>query len=302
MDTAALPDIRFTKGHGTGNDFILIEDPDGSVALTPDQVAALADRHFGIGADGVIRVVRSAALTDPMAVAAAQDGAEWFMDYSNADGSVAEMCGNGVRVFVHYLFENELVTGTSVVRVGTRAGVKTVTRIQDPYHDGTAAWYSAEMGNWSFPESTDRGADALVRIDDLDVPRAGLSVDMGNPHTVVALATDDELDGLSLVAAPEVSPTPQHGTNVELIVPGESAGEEGSLRMRVHERGVGETQSCGTGSCAAALAARFWAGAGAPDRWRVEVPGGTVRVDVRGQEVDLAGPAALVARGEVSRA
>ncbi|MCU1535078.1 MAG: diaminopimelate epimerase, partial [Glaciihabitans sp.] len=98
--------IHFTKGHGTGNDFVLFADPDGDVDLTPAQIAAIADRHFGVGGDGVIRAVRSRSLPAGAAALAEDDGAEWFMDYHNADGSVAEMCGNGIRVFAKYLLDN----------------------------------------------------------------------------------------------------------------------------------------------------------------------------------------------------
>src|SRR5690606_2328024 len=130
--------------------------------------------------------------------------------------------------------------------------------------------------------------------------RPGLSVDVGNPHTVVALEGDDELASLDLSTAPTVTPVPKHGTNVEFVVPIASDGERGRIRMRVHERGSGETRSCGTGACAAALAVRAWAGDGAPDVWDVEVPGGVVTVRVDGERTMLEGPAVLVADGIVS--
>lgn len=294
----------FTKGHGTGNDFVLLDDADASINLTPDDVRKLADRHRGIGGDGVIRVVRSNALDDPFARSAAADGAEWFMDYSNADGSVAEMCGNGVRVFAHFLYGRGRVT-TDVLRVGTRSGVKIVHRVANAYPDTGAGdkWYSVEMGAWSISDDEGRrsGTDSLVRVSGLDVPRPAISVDLGNPHAVVALAEQAELDSLDLVHAPDVSPEPPHGVNVEFIVPGTVTEDSGIVTMRVFERGVGETQSCGTGACAAALAARLWAGPGAPDLWRVNVPGGTVQVRVDGDTVHLAGPAELVAEGDLLR-
>lgn len=299
----STPSIRFTKGHGTGNDFVLIDDADAEVDITPAYVRLLADRHRGLGGDGIIRVVRSAALDDPFARRAAADGAEWFMDYSNADGSVAEMCGNGVRVFAHYLYGRGLVD-TDELRVGTRSGVKIVRRVENAYPDTghAAAWYSVDMGAWSVSDGEGRraGTDSLVRVSGLEVPRPAISVDLGNPHAVVALAEEAELDELDLFHPPAVKPEPPHGVNVEFIVPGLVGEDHGTVTMRVFERGVGETLSCGTGACAAALAARLWAGSGAPNVWRVNVPGGTVQVRVDGDTVHLAGPAQLVADGTVS--
>ncbi|GAB3565695.1 diaminopimelate epimerase [Spelaeicoccus albus] len=293
--------IHFTKGHGTGNDFVLIDDAEAALDITPGYVQWLADRHLGIGGDGIIRIVRSRALDDPAAARAAADGAEWFMDYSNADGSVAEMCGNGVRVFAHYLYAHGLAT-TETLRVGTRDGVKIVRRVDIAYPGDDADWFSVDMGTWTISDEAGRhdGTDSLVRVSGLEVPRPALTVDMGNPHAVVALAELSELSELDLYHAPSVDPVPSDGINVEFIVPGQLDEEHGSVTMRVHERGVGETQSCGTGACAAALAARLWAGSGAPDVWRVDVPGGTLQVRVDGERVHLAGPAELVADGTVA--
>jgi diaminopimelate epimerase len=307
--------LRFTKGHGTENDFVLVADADGDLDLGPREVAALCDRRAGIGADGLIRVVRAAACDDPAAAAAARDGADWFMDYRNADGSVAEMCGNGVRVFAAYLLREGLAAlddatlgdaalagHASELRVGSRGGTKVVTRRGD--------LLAVDMGGWRLvggERAAAAGTDASVSVHGLDgVPRAGLSLDLGNPHTVVALAGQDELAGADLTRAPLVDPLPPTGTNVELVVPLDPVthGEDtvGRLRMRVHERGVGETRSCGTGACAAALAARVWFGDGAPTWWLVDVPGGRVEVRVLdGGHVELAGPAVLVADGVVDQ-
>ena len=293
--------IRFTKGHGTENDFVLIADQDASLDLTDALVRALTDRRAGVGGDGVIRLVPSAALDEGRAILAEEPAAEWFMDYRNADGSLAEMCGNGVRVFAAFLERlglADLSTGELVV--GTRAGVRRVRREPN-------GWYAVDMGVWSLPggeRAATEGADAEVSVTGLDVARAALRVDVGNPHTVLALADERELEAADLSKAPTVAPEPDSGTNVELVVPlGEREGDGGPVgrvRMRVFERGVGETRSCGTGACAAALAVRAWAGAAAPDVWLVDVPGGQVRVSAlpRGH-VELAGPATLVASGEI---
>ena len=286
--------VAFTKGHGTGNDFVIIADADGELELTDDQVAALCDRHFGIGADGLLRVVRSAALPEGAAVLAEEPGAEWFMDYRNADGSVAEMCGNGVRVFAHFLVRAGLATiePGSTLPVGTRAGVRDIT--------SGANGYQVDLGRWKLS-----GDDPLAKARGLDVARPGLGIDVGNPHVVVALASEDELAGLELDYIPELEPALPTGANVEFVVPGEPLVRDGigHVRMRVFERGVGETLSCGTGAAAAALAVRHWAGERAPHHWQVEVPGGTLAVRMfpaeDGEHVALSGPAQLVYSGTI---
>src|SRR5665647_2981435 len=178
--------------------------------------------------------------------------------------------------------------------------------ISTAYQGGAAPWYAVEMGAWRLPggsAAVDAGYDAEVTVPGLDVARPGLSVDMGNPHTVLVVSDPAELASADLSRPPVVSPASPEGSNVELVVPmGERADGSGVVRMRVHERGVGETQSCGTGACAAALAVRTWAGAGAPEVWWVEVPGGTLRVRVLGDRVELAGPAVLVLDAEVDLA
>ncbi|MFS0714441.1 diaminopimelate epimerase [Microbacterium sp. 2P01SA-2] len=285
--------LAFTKGHGTGNDFVILADPDGELELSDAQVAALCDRHVGIGADGLLRVVRSAAIAE--GADAAASGAEWFMDYRNADGSKAEMCGNGTRVFARYLADAGLATIDSGLRIGTRAGVKTITRADNGFE--------VDLGLWRAEDG-----DVLVRARGLGVARPGQSIDVGNPHVVVALAGEDELDALDLTTQPALEPRPAAGANVEFVVPAEPLVQNGigAIRMRVHERGVGETLSCGTGVAASALAVRHWAGAAAPDRWTVDVPGGTLGVRVvrqaDGEHVLLSGPATLVFSGQVTLA
>src|SRR5690606_20367143 len=262
--------IAFTKRHGTGNDFVLFSDPYGEVTLTDAQLAALADRRFGVGGDGVIRAVRSAKLPEGAAVLADDASAEWFMDYRNADGSAAEMCGNGIRVFGAYLISEGLLEPAvgETVAIGTRAGVRRLTRTEDGFEVDLGPFVVA--------------GEAMVSARRLEVDRPGLAVGVGNPHVVVALADDDELDALDLSEAPELSPAPPAGANVEFVVPRAISGEVGRIRMRVHERGSGETLSCGTGAAAAALATRSWAGEGAPNAWRVQVPGGELGVRVAG--------------------
>jgi diaminopimelate epimerase len=307
--------LHVTKGHGTENDFVLIDDRDAEVDLSGGLVRAITDRHAGVGADGVIRLVASALLPEGEVSLAADPSAHWFMDYRNADGSLAEMCGNGVRVFAAYLERLGLWDPLGgELAVGTRAGVRWVRRIAAPIgladaYDGP--WYAVDMGSWSIPggpAALDAGYDAEVAVLGLADARPALGVEVGNPHAVLVLAGESELEAADLTRAPVVVPVPPHGSNVELVVPlGEQVSPDGSVtgrvRMRVHERGVGETRSCGTGACAAALAVRAWAGDTAPDVWLVEVPGGTVRVSVLpGGHVELAGPAVLVADLDVDLA
>jgi len=298
--------LAVTKGHGTRNDFVLLDDRDGTIDLTDVLVRRLADRRGGVGGDGVIRLVGTHRIPEGAESLAEDPRARWFMDYRNGDGTVAQMCGNGVRVAARFAERLGLWDGTDVLAFGTRAGVRYVRRVPDPT-GRSQDWYAVDMGVWHLPggdAAAVAGSDAEVSVLGLDAARPGLRVDVGNPHTVLALADPHELAGADLSAPPRVSPTPVDGTNVELVV---ALGEEqsadgitGVLQMRVHERGVGETQSCGTGACAAALAVRTWAGAGAPDLWLVRVPGGVVRVRLLpGGRVELSGPAVLVADGEV---
>jgi diaminopimelate epimerase len=286
--------LHFTKGHGTGNDFVLFADPDGETELSAAQVAAICDRHFGVGADGVLRAVLSKNIPEGAASLAEDAAAEWFMDYHNADGSIAEMCGNGIRVFTKFLIENGLaeLTQGETLPIGTRSGVRDV--------QVNATGYQADLGRWTLD-----GGEPLVRARELPVARPGLGINVGNPHVVVALATDEELDGADLSYIPIIEPTPRDGANVEFVVAAEPLVKDGvgRIRMRVHERGSGETLSCGTGAVAAALATRHWAGKGAPNQWRVDVPGGTVAVRMfateDGEHVSLSGPAELVFEGDL---
>jgi diaminopimelate epimerase len=280
-------ELHFTKGHGTENDFVLVADLDGSREVTAEQVRRLTDRRAGIGADGLIRVVPTQAAVEQQ-VRDQGTQARWFMDYRNADGSVAEMCGNGTRVFAAYLRREGLETAEEFA-IATRGGLKVVRFEGD--------LIAVNLGDWRIvdPEGArEKGFDAMVKVHGHD-PMPGLSLDLGNPHTVVALSDSADLASLDLTRSPDVHPAAPRGTNVEFVQP---IGP-GHIAMRVYERGVGETRSCGTGAAAAALATRWWAGSGtAIDVWRVDVPGGTLRVRaLPGQQVELAGTAALVADG-----
>jgi diaminopimelate epimerase len=283
--------LHFTKGHGTGNDFVLVLDQVGQLDLSETEIRRICDRNFGIGADGLI-IARPTKGSEVESLLDEEPAAQWFMDYRNRDGSKAEMCGNGIRVFARYLLENSLAefSSGSTLPIATRAGIKDLTQ--------TASGFAVDLGPWKISEE-----EVLVRARGLQVARPGLHVNLGNPHVVVALADLDELDGLELYKAPLLEPVPAEGANVEFVVPGDPLVEEGvaSLTMRVHERGVGETLSCGTGVAASAIAIRHWAG-GTQNNWRVLVPGGELAVKMfaaeDGERVAISGNAVLTFSGE----
>jgi diaminopimelate epimerase len=282
--------MRFAKGHGTENDFVILPDPDGELDLTPGLVARLCDRRAGLGADGVLRAVPvSAAFTDagsgpvaglggPGPGAATQGGAEWFMDYWNADGSVAEMCGNGARVFARYLLDHGLAKGPEFA-IETRGGTRQV-RVEP----------SGEI-------SVDMGPPAVLGAGWASVGGMtceGLRISVGNPH--LACVIESPLEAFDLSAPPsldtELFPD---GANLELV---RLTGER-SAQMLVYERGSGVTRSCGTGAVAAAVAAAEATG-DQQGRWRVRVPGGDLTVTLAPGTSLLTGPAVLVAEGELS--
>ena len=280
--------LRVVKGHGTENDFVVLPDLDGRLGLTAELTRALCDRRAGIGADGVLRVVRTefAADESPAIKAMAAD-AEYFMDYRNADGSLAEMCGNGVRVFVRYLQAVGLVDVYAAV--ATRGGVRRtwLTDEGDVIVDLGLPLALADR-----PVVT--AASSIARV-------AGTSIEMPNPHVVVPVPDRDALDALDLDRAPLVEPARPDGQNVEFVV----RAAERHLIMRVYERGVGETRSCGTGICAAVVASALADGASGGDgsSWQVDVPGGTCTVTWRTDgTIRMTGPAVLVGEVEIDPA
>jgi diaminopimelate epimerase len=270
-----VADYPFLKGHGTENDFVLLPDHDGTIhgdlsdAEMVGRVRALCDRRSGIGGDGVLRVIR--------------DGDRWFMDYRNADGSIAEMCGNGIRVFVRHLVEEGLVRAGGPIDIGTRDGTKTLTV------DGDLV-------------TVDLGKPRLLGETKVSVGgsagRATWSathVDMGNPHAVAFVDDEATLAGLDLTRPPDhdASLYPD-GVNVELVV---RRGER-HVAMRVHERGSGETRSCGTGACAVMVAAALADGAERDTDYRIDLPGGTLTISWTADDrILMTGPAVLVGHG-----
>ncbi|MGH3745681.1 MAG: diaminopimelate epimerase [Mycobacteriales bacterium] len=265
--------MEFARGHGTGNDFVVLPDLGGELDLTGPLVSALCDRRTGLGGDGVLRIVPTAKV--PEAVGLAGE-AYWFMDYRNADGSLAEMCGNGIRVYARWLQRADLIE-PGPLPVATRDGIKVVHVPADLDAD-----LAVEMGSPVLP-----GTARTVTV--ASGTRAGIEVDMGNPHVVVEV--DDVADAGPLIEPPALDPaTPANVEFVQAVAPGH-------LRMRVFERGAGETRSCGTGACAAAVAAAVRCG-DQEGAYVVDVPGGRLHVAWH-EGVTLTGPAEIVATGTV---
>ncbi|KOU71542.1 diaminopimelate epimerase [Streptomyces sp. MMG1533] len=275
--------IAFLKGHGTENDFVIVPDPENAIDLPPAAVAALCDRRAGIGGDGLLHVVRSAAHPEAEGMAAE---AEWFMDYRNGDGSIAEMCGNGVRVFARYL-QRAGYAGEGDLAIATRGGVKTV-------HIAKEGDITVGMGKALLPEG-----EVTVSVGERSWPAR--NVNMGNPHAVAFV--DDLAHAGNLHSPPPFSPAAAYpdGVNVEFVI------DRGPrhVALRVHERGSGETRSCGTGACAVAVATARRDGAdptltGIPATYTVDVPGGTLVITERPDgEIEMTGPAVIVAEGEI---
>ncbi|WP_419998409.1 diaminopimelate epimerase [Streptomyces boninensis] len=273
--------LHFLKGHGTENDFVIVPDADGVIDLSPADVAKLCDRRAGIGGDGLLRVVRSAAHPEARQMAAE---AEWFMDYRNGDGSVAEMCGNGTRVFALYLQRAGLVEAGDLA-IATRAGVRRIHLDKDG--DITVGMGAARLVD----------GEVTVTVGDRSWPAR--HVNMGNPHAVAFIG--DLAEAGDLFRAPGVAPAAAYpdGVNVEFVV------DRGPrhVAMRVHERGSGETRSCGTGACAVAVATARRDGVdpavtGRPETYTVDVPGGRLVITEHPDgTVEMTGPAVIVAEG-----
>ena len=267
-----MAEYHFLKGHGTENDFVLLPDHDGKThgSLPAERVRALCDRHAGIGADGVLRVKRS----DP------DSGAEWFMDYRNSDGSVSEMCGNGIRVFALHLVQEGLVDPDGPLPIQTRDGLKVVT------FDGDRI--TVDMGS---PRVL---GETTVSVGERRWPAQ--HVDMGNPHAVAFV--ESLTDAGSLLTKPEYDEAVYpHGVNIEFAV---RRGER-HVAMRVHERGSGETRSCGTGACAVMVATALADGAARGTPYTVDLPGGSLSIEWTAEDrVLMTGPAVIVARGTTS--
>jgi diaminopimelate epimerase len=275
-DVRVSRDYSFLKGHGTENDFVLIPDANGRHELTAEQVARLCDRHAGIGADGVIRVVRTDATDDPAAIEA-RGTARWFMDYRNSDGSLSEMCGNGIRVLGLYLATHAEVDPREPLLIATRAGIKTLTFDSDQI--------TVDMG------SPVVGGETKVSVGDSSWVATQIS--MGNPHAVAFVEFLEDAGALRVEPEYDKGTFPD-GVNLEFVV---RRGDQ-HIALRVHERGSGETRSCGTGACAAMVASSLADNAERGTTYTVDVPGGTLEIVwTEDDRILLTGPAVLVSEG-----
>ena len=257
-----------TYGHGTENDFVIVFDPGEELSITTSQTAAICNRESGIGADGLIRITKP-------------DG-KWFMDYRNADGSLAEMCGNGIRVMARYLVERGYQP-EGIFAINTRDGIK---HLRVPMTEDI----SVNMGQVS-----DEGEAITASVD--GKIWNGFHISVGNPHAVVFVEKIDEVG--SLLIPPVVRPKDSYpeGVNVEFV----EIMKDHEIKMRVHERGSGETRSCGTGTCAVAFAATIKSNEKLPVRWVIYPPGGRLVVDIDGHSnATLTGPAVLIGDHDIS--
>jgi diaminopimelate epimerase len=284
--------VRFAKYHGTGNDFVMVEDVDGTLHLDPALIAAVCARGPGVGADGVIRIVRGDASGGP--------GADFFMDYSNADGEPAEMCGNGIRCLAKYVFDRGLTSKTEL-DVDTRGGLKHLRLETD---DGVVRRVTVDMGapaleRAAIPMTGDPAGTFVGQPLDVDGrPFLATAVSMGNPHVVLFVDPDENLGAMDvplLGSLVEHLPLFPNRTNVEFVQP---SGDR--VRVRVWERGSGLTMACGTGACASLVACAL---AGVTGRESdLEFPGGLLHVAWREEDdrVLMTGPATHVFDAEIS--
>lgn len=293
---------RFTKAHSAGNDFVIIDDYNDDLTISPQLARRICDRHHGIGADGIIRAVPLRNSDSPNLET---ERPLWFMDHTNSDGSIAEMCGNGLLAYMAYLEKNRLVSisldvATSVM---TRAGLRSVYRTANGLVADLGAWHVVTTENLKY-----LGGDVWVSIAGISGRLRGIRIDVGVPHTVVRAPSGERLFGADLTQAPVITPTQVGGSNVELVFVDEMHDDHGSLSARVHERGIGETQSCGTGAVASSIAARIWGLDSNIKRWDVSMPGGNLHVDLpetsilTGSSCQYVGAPSIVAEGVLSNA
>lgn len=257
-----MREIVFEKGHGTGNDFLVIPDLDGEIVLSEQEVKKMCDRHFGLGADGILRIVLQA------------DGL-YLMDYRNSDGSLALMCGNGARVFAAYLYKEKLIEKENF-EFRTRAGVV------------SAKINSANSVTVSMPKAEILNKDLL--IEHHGFAYSGKAVTAPNPHAVVLVDDLNQVKDLSVAPTLTTTGVFDDGVNVEFV----QKISENKVKIKVHERGSGETLSCGTGACAVAALINDITG---ENRIEVEVAGGSLIIEFKGEEILMTGPVEFVANG-----
>ena len=273
--------LEFTKSQGLGNDFIVIEDLDGGVDLSSAAIKALCDRRFGIGADGLI-------------LAKGSESADYFMSYYNADGSIAEICGNGIRVLAKYIHDH--IEPRTALSLETGAGVKNVVLAVE---DSEVISVAVDMGP---PELTptripvdtglERFVDEILEIEGTQYRLTAVS--MGNPHVV------NFVDEIAVAPVETSGPLLEESSlfpdkaNIEFV----EVKATDYLKVRVWERGVGETLACGTGACAALVAAHLNGRSGRSAQ--VELPGGVLLIEWLPEgNIKMTGPAEEVFTGRI---
>lgn len=255
--------VEYYKGHGTKNDFVIIEDLEDELEITANQVKEMCDRKTGIGADGILRVVRT--------------NGQYFMDYRNADGSIAEMCGNGARVFGLYLKERNLVFDQNFT-ISTRAGEVKIF-ISNPNE------ISVTMNGVKIRSNS-------VEISNNSKTYPATGVDAPNPHAVVFVEDLSEIGALDIAPTSIPSEEFKEGVNVEFV----KKLSDTHVQMRVFERGSGETLSCGTGACAVAAVLRELV-KHQKNQFQIDVRGGTLYINFIDDKIVMTGPAVLESSG-----
>jgi diaminopimelate epimerase len=294
--------MRFSKYHGTKNDFILIGDPACRATVTADLVVAACDRRSGAGADGLIRIATGAAAAAAGIAGPDAAQADFFMDHYNADGRTAEMCGNGIRCLAKFAFDRGL-TASRELDVMTRAGMKHLSLHVGP--GGMVDAVTVDMGRPELdvsrvPMRGDAGTTFVGRpFEAAGRTWTATAVSMGNPHIVLFLDAVDDVASVGVDAiGPQIERRPEfpNGTNVEFVKV-----VDGSIHMRVWERGVGQTAACGTGACASLVACALNGLTGRVAE--VSLPGGRLHIDWQDDGgVLMTGPAEWVFDGEFSAA
>lgn len=274
--------LNFTKYHGLGNDFIIIEDLSLDVSLTAAQIAEMCRRRFGIGADGLI-LVRPSELAD------------FEMAYFNADGSIGEMCGNGIRCMAKYIADKSL-SDLDTLNIETGAGTKTVSLIKE---HGTVTAARVDMGEPVFtpglvPVLTEKEEFIDEPIEVEDKILIATAVSMGNPHCVIFVEAIDAIPVAKVGAYIENIDLFPRKTNVEFV----EVIDESEVMVHVWERGVGQTLACGTGACAVVAAGVKTGLLGRDVTVRLE--GGDLRVEwLEGGPMMMTGPAEKVFEGTI---
>jgi len=269
--------INFTKMQGTGNDFVVIEDFEGKYDNLEELAIKLCDRHFGIGADGILMVRKS-------------NIADIQMVIINADGSYASMCGNGIRCFAKYVWEKKYVSGEKI-KIETGDGVKLASiSVKDGYAQGV----TINMGKYKFnPKSIPALSPVEIVNKRLEINNKEYyitSLLMGVPHTIVFGKDEDyEVEEGKFIENYEMFPEKTNVNFCEVV-------DKNMIRVKTWERGAGITLACGTGSCASVVAAKrlgYIEG-----KVTVQVPGGLLNIEIVKDEVLMEGPAEIIFNGQ----